>query len=76
MFETVDGIQTVQDAMGLVVPLLVQGRGQDVPVAISPGADLVTFFIFDMAEGGMGWADQLIRKIDRWLVLSGKALLN
>jgi len=76
MLETTEGIETVQDAMGLAVPLLVQARAQDVPVEIAIDGDLVTFFVFDMADGGMGWAEQIIQRIDKWLVAAGKALLN
>jgi len=73
---TAGGIQVVQDALGLSLSLLVQARAKDVPVEITLEEDLLVFFVFDMAEGGMGWADQLVYKLDRWLVAAGKALLN
>jgi len=76
MLETTEGIETVQDALGLAVPLLVQARAQDVPVEIAIDGDLVTLFVFDMAEGGMGWAEQLAPRLDRWLIAAGMALLN
>ncbi len=73
---TAGGRQAVQDAMGLSLSLLVQARAKDVPVEVSQQDDLLVFFVFDMAEGGMGWADQLVYKLDRWLLAAGKALLN
>jgi len=76
MLETTEGMETVVDALGGTLALIVQARKEDVPVEINRENDLVTFFAFDMAEGGMGWAEQLVPRLDRWLVAAGKALLN
>ncbi len=76
MLETTDGAETVQDAMGLAVALLVQARAEDVPVEVTVEGEQVSFFVFDMAEGGTGWADQLIRRLNQWWLLAGRALLN
>jgi len=76
ILETSGGIMAVQDALGLSLSLLVQARAKDVPVEITQDDGALVFFIFDMAEGGMGWADQLVYKLDKWLVHAGKALLN
>lgn len=70
------GLQAVQDALGRAVGLLVRARVEDVPVELSTEGDTVKFFVFDMAEGGMGWAEQLVRSLDKWLRAAGQGLLK
>jgi DEAD/DEAH box helicase domain-containing protein len=66
----------MKDALGMVIPLLVQARPNDVPIEITSDPASLTLFIYDLAEGGMGWSVALARRIDRWMALAGSALLK
>lgn len=68
--------RAMADALGNAVSLMVQARTNDVPVTVRCDVSGLHFLVYDMAEGGMGWARALVGRLDRWLVAAGKTLKN
>jgi len=71
---TLGGPQAVSDAMARTVGLFVQARGADVPVVFDVDDKNMNIFIFDMADGGMGWAEQLVHRLPEWFQTAGALL--
>ena len=76
IFSSLGGAQMVADAMAQTVGLLVQARGADVPVIFDFDEESMSIFIFDMADGGMGWAEQLVHRLGEWLRLAGTLIMD
>ena len=76
IFSSLGGAQMVADAMARTVGLLVQARGADVPVIFDFDEESMSIFIFDMADGGMGWAEQLVHRLGEWLRLAGTLIMD
>ena len=76
VFQVMGASSVMREALALVLPLLIQARGSDVPIEITSTPEHLNVFIYDLAEGGMGWADALAGKMAKWLNLAGNALLK
>jgi DEAD/DEAH box helicase domain-containing protein len=68
--------RAMADGLGNAVSLMVQARSNDVPVSIRCDGSGLHFLVYDMAEGGMGWAHALVGRLDKWMVAGGKTLKN
>ena len=68
--------KVLADALGLTVTLMVQARPGDVPVDVKLSATGLHFLVYDMADGGMGMAEAIVHRLDRWLMAAGRALTN